>query len=275
MKPAPGVIKVWYFPPESKIYSQASQDYDWTAYTPTFTGFGTVTNATFWHKREGSDLLIRGNFQTGTLTATTPSLTLPNGLSIDTTKIPNVVSLCSISQRGISATSGSQYTNYTAINPSTPTVLKFATGNNGLTGTNENTNATISFGNGEWQSISTCRIPISGWQDYGVIVGSFVEVPTVPGQNNVETFSFSYGKTVNTACDNTGLVNTNQCAYLDQIGSAVTSVTRASSGAYVANYSKTYSKLKCNLNGTATGNAPIASYGAWTCSSCNSLAWYL
>lgn len=58
-----------------------NQDYDWTAYTPTFTGFGSVTNIDCKHKRNGSDLLIDCRFTTGTPTATEARVSLPSGLT--------------------------------------------------------------------------------------------------------------------------------------------------------------------------------------------------
>lgn len=113
--------------------------------------------------------------------------------------------------------------------------------------------------------------PIQGWTDSGVIVGSFQGYNETPGTSRVETFSVSYGKTATTVCDGTGLVNTNQCAYLDQIGNAVTSITRSSQGNYTMNTSRTYSKLKCS--GTSLNSA---SGDAWIrglrCENCASLS---
>lgn len=67
-------------------------------------------------------------------------------------------------------------------------------------------------------------------------------VPVVPGGERVDTFSFSYGTT-----NATTVCSASPCSYLDQIGSAVTSITRSSAGNYTANLSKTYAKLKCSL----------------------------
>lgn len=69
----------------------SNQDYDWTSYGTTgdFTGFGTPTGIALYHKRQGSDLLIRGNFTCGTTTATEARLNLPNSL-ISTSTISTV-----------------------------------------------------------------------------------------------------------------------------------------------------------------------------------------
>lgn len=61
---------------------------DWTSYTPTMgAGFGTCTNVSFKWKREGSDLLVKGTYTTGTTANAVYSITLPNSLIIDTTKM--------------------------------------------------------------------------------------------------------------------------------------------------------------------------------------------
>lgn len=49
---------------------------DWVAYTPTFTGLGTVSNVQIWSRRVGDTLHIRGRFQAGTVTATEVQMTL-------------------------------------------------------------------------------------------------------------------------------------------------------------------------------------------------------
>lgn len=66
-------------------------DYDWTSYTPTFTGFGTVTSPECQHSRVASNLLLRCKYTTGTTTATEARISLPSGLtSADTNKIPSI-----------------------------------------------------------------------------------------------------------------------------------------------------------------------------------------
>ena len=49
----------------------------WQPYTPTFTGFGTVSVQSFNYRRVGSDLEIRGTFTSGTSTATEARVSLP------------------------------------------------------------------------------------------------------------------------------------------------------------------------------------------------------
>ena len=61
---------------------------DWTAYTPTLgAGFGTATNVSFFYRRVGDSAEVKGTFTTGTVAASFGSISLPSGLSLDTTKI--------------------------------------------------------------------------------------------------------------------------------------------------------------------------------------------
>jgi hypothetical protein len=80
------------------------------------------------------------------------------------------------------------------------------------------------------------------------IVGSFQGYNYTSGTNNVDSFSVSYGTT-----NATTVCSASPCSYLDQIGNAVSSITRVTSGEYALNTVKTYSKLKCT--GTSTQNA--------------------
>jgi hypothetical protein len=104
-------------------------------------------------------------------------------------------------------------------------------------------------------------------------IATSIGVPTVPGVtttgtgNTIDTFSFSYGTT-----NATTVCSASPCSYLDQIGTAVTSVTRNSQGNYTPNFSKTYAKVKCtgfSANG-GTNVAPIYA-GNLTCTNCNSI----
>lgn len=61
---------------------------DWASYTPTMTGFGTPTNVSFRYRRVADSYEVIGTYTEGTTTAVVGSLTLPNGASIDTNKIP-------------------------------------------------------------------------------------------------------------------------------------------------------------------------------------------
>jgi len=102
-----------------------------------------------------------------------------------------------------------------------------------------------------------------------VIVGSFQGYNETPGTSRVETFSVSYGTT-----NATTVCSASPCSYLDQIGNAVTSITRSSAGLYTINTTKTYSKLKCAFSGEGVGGYLAQANGA-SCSNCNALPLYI
>lgn len=59
---------------------------DWTAYTPTFDGLGTVGGIAVYYRRIGTTIEIQGYFQVGARTATSAAFSLPSGLTIDVSK---------------------------------------------------------------------------------------------------------------------------------------------------------------------------------------------
>ena len=67
---------------------------DWVAYTPTFTGYGTVSSVNFYSRRVGDSLQVQGQFITGTTTATPNQISIGyNGananVTVDSTKVQN------------------------------------------------------------------------------------------------------------------------------------------------------------------------------------------
>jgi hypothetical protein len=50
---------------------------DWVAYTPTFTGFGTVSTQSCFFRRVGDSIEVRGTFTSGTSTATEARVSIP------------------------------------------------------------------------------------------------------------------------------------------------------------------------------------------------------
>lgn len=108
----------------------------------------------------------------------------------------------------------------------------------------------------------------AGWVTNSVATGT----PVVPGTSagtNIDVFSFSYGTT-----NSTTVCSASPCSYLDQIGTAVSSVTRASQGSYAAVFARTYSKVKCSassmVNGVVEGTESTGA-SILSCASCSSL----
>jgi hypothetical protein len=103
-------------------------------------------------------------------------------------------------------------------------------------------------------------------------VATSIGVPTVPGivgvgtGERIDTFSVSYGTT-----NATTVCSASPCSYLDQIGTAVTSVTRASAGDYTLNLSKTYTKLKCSWASSVKNSTNTRLGGGFQCSACSTL----
>ena len=126
---------------------------------------------------------------------------------------------------------------------------------------------TQSFGNANIGYGFTVNAPISGWTNSSTIVGSFENVPTVPGAGaRIDTFSVSYGTTnLTTVCSGTP-------CFIDQIGTAVSSITRASTADYFLNTVKTYTKLKCTLSASSS-SVNMAGLNArnLSCANCSSL----
>lgn len=250
----------------SKAYVASSSDVGWTSYVPTIVGFGTTSAQAFEWKRDGDSLYIRGTFTAGTPAATEARLPLPNSVVIDS----GIATLLS----------GAYYKGDAAVVHGGPLIvqgglsyLKFSNpavygsvSASALTAVNGSDIANSS----EIIKVEAGPIRITDWQDSTVIVGSFQGYNETPGASKVEMFSFSYGTT-----NATTVCSASPCSYLDQIGSAVTSVTRTISGQYAANFSKTYSKVKCAasvLNPTGTGAIPYGSVSFnVSCSNCNSL----
>jgi hypothetical protein len=415
----PGTIKVWYFPPESKIYSQASQDYAYTnagtitiGATTTAPTKGTTVVDRIMASRKGQNLLAKYQYeQSGAGSAGSGDylFSLPSGLSFDANLITPYsggvgaqVSGLGKSVVGYGKASGDITPSHSALliaydSTRFRVLVTYSTGGHSFV-----QNAAWSLGNSTASFSLNLDAPISGWQDYGVIVGSFagiekcandyectdtfsakvdtsgvvtnqnipwisgtcsvslgaigcnlisglkdgvsnlssplnctaivtdtvasnaygvkqnpntttttavgftsintnsgsatslpilikcqkgtndykpktakvatsIGIPTVPGitttgsGNLIDTFSFSYGTT-----NATTVCSASPCSYLDQIGSAVTSVTRTGTGAYTINFGKTYTKLKCT---SSSVGAVAGTQDPITCtSSCSSVS---
>ena len=73
--------------PQSVAYGSAIGD--WSSYTPTVVGAGTVSIEAATWRRVGDSIEVMASITAGTVTATSLTVTLPTGLSIDTTKFVN------------------------------------------------------------------------------------------------------------------------------------------------------------------------------------------
>lgn len=149
--------------PVGYIQSINDVDTDWVSYTPTFTGFGTVSTEEFEYKRVGDSIIIRGNFTCGTPTATEAQISLPNsvsvksGISLSSSGVWFRDDGSSLNFKGGSLliTGGDDFLNFadrrTFSDTSTPP----------LTPADGNLTCSAS---GQSISFTTTQIPIEGWQ---------------------------------------------------------------------------------------------------------------
>lgn len=254
-----------YLAASSAVYSSQNQNTDWALYTPTYSaGFGTVATSYVYWRRNGDTLELQGTFVTGTVAASAATLTIPAGLTIDTAKLagggqPILLGFGGRFAVGVPNTLSVIYGSSTTIGFS-----RYADA--GVNGTNGPQNGSAIFANTESETFSA-RIPIVGWKTAPFVVASvagYAQTPGIATSSNqaVDVFSVSYGTTnATTAC------TASPCSYLDQIGSATSTITRTGTGAYSLNVARTYTKLKCIISSTGvTGTTPVGSYSCAACS---------
>jgi len=56
----------------------------WTTFTPSVTGGGSISQTSGWYMRVGKMLFVQAAWKNGTVAATTASMAIPGGFSIDT-----------------------------------------------------------------------------------------------------------------------------------------------------------------------------------------------
>lgn len=262
-----------YLTASSAVYSVQNQNTDWALYTPTYSaGFGTVATSYVYWRRNGDTLELQGTFVAGTVAASAATLTIPSGLTIDTAKLPGGGQPMLLGFGG-RFTTGVPNT-LSVIYGSSTTIGFSRYADAGTNGVNGPQNGSAIFANGESETFHA-RIPIVGWKTAPFAIASIAGYGSAPGvagsaNQSVDFFSFTYGTTnATTAC------TASPCSYLDQIGTAVTSVTRSGTGAYTMNLARTYAKLKCTSTMMAPGVAEVFFSGnaVLNCSNCSTLAW--
>lgn len=91
---------------------------NWTAYTPTFQGFGTVTSVSMWWRQTGQNIEVRGRWLCGITTATEARIGLPSGYTVSATLVPTYEVLGTVARQASAsapfyaqATGGNTYFN--------------------------------------------------------------------------------------------------------------------------------------------------------------------
>jgi hypothetical protein len=218
----PGVIKVWLFPSQTQqVVAPQQANYDWTPYTPTFTGFGTPTSVECQDKREGSDDLIRCKFISGVTTGVEGRVSLRSGLtSADTTKIPSI----QLAGKGnMNTDSSTFFSGLTALIE--PSVTYFTIGlesntTNGITKANGNSIA----GSGNTLSF-TLRVPIQGW----------IQTNSAPLLINSITSNNNYATRTENALVSTQCTSSPCTIASGNADGWLTNITRSAAGTYTLN----------------------------------------
>lgn len=231
-----------YLNSSANVYSQNSANYSRRSYTPTFTGFGTVSSVDCYESREGEFLNIDCRFTSGTSTGVEARVSLPSSLT--TPSNMQTLSVRGVYQRNITNAE-------TILVTAEPSIgyVTFSRQDAGEAGLAKDLGTTVAASG---QIISfIARIPITSWSNSSAIIGSFAGVPAVPSyQGKVDTFSVSFAanSSFNSAC------TTGTCT-IDQVGSnEVTSISFTGTGAYSMVTARTYAELYC------TGSALGATY---------------
>lgn len=82
-----GVDDCWLGPAETFNLSTSTVMTDWSSYTPTITGFGTVSLVSAQYRITGDTLWANGRFKAGTETAVQARISLPSGRTLNTGKL--------------------------------------------------------------------------------------------------------------------------------------------------------------------------------------------
>jgi hypothetical protein len=134
---------------------------EYTSYTPTFQGFGTVTNIRIQWRRDGNDVVLTGGFTAGTPTATEARMSLPSGL---TTIIgsPHPDSQYIVGMLYGSFGSSQNIFSFLASSASTSNLL-MGVFQNGTVGPNTARQGSQISGTGNNFFFNNVRVPVTGW----------------------------------------------------------------------------------------------------------------
>jgi hypothetical protein len=147
--------------------SQGAAIGPWTAYTPTTQGFGTIpapiSSVGLEYRRVGDSIEVRGDFTTGTTTASEAQLNLPSGLTIGQS---GTITQCGMWLRDVTtanirgtilSTSGDAFVNFSRPDFDTSTASPL-TSQNGSTVAGSSEKWSIQF-----------MVPVSEWAGKGIV----------------------------------------------------------------------------------------------------------
>ena len=245
----------------SAAYVSTNGNYDWTSYTPTLAGLGTVSPSASQckHRRVGGDLEVNCYFTTGTPTATLASISLPNSLTLDSTRIIAANTTSAAGQAfgwSIESSTLNQSAVVSAIGTSTSLLYlgDYITHTGGNFLVPQNGSAMLAVGS--VTSISF-KVPIAGWTNSNLIVGSFAGYNSTPGTISPKIISAQ-------------ILNNGTCSIDKQVGGGITSVSHPATGRCLLNFTSAFWTVtptcSCTPNGSNattvcnfSGAAPSAS----------------
>jgi hypothetical protein len=134
------------------------------SYTPSIGGVGIPTNISFYWRRVGNKIDIRGTFTTGTVTANPLTISLPSGLNIDSSKLSSSGNI--FGYLWIANTSANQFKKVPLIATSASTTTLFAGRDEyavAASYTSAGINGSTVLGSVEPESIKIEGLPIAGW----------------------------------------------------------------------------------------------------------------
>lgn len=247
-----------YLTASSAVYSVQNQNTDMVSYSPNVSSPGILTNSGKW-RRVGDMMEIEVYIEwNGSGGGGTLLIDIPSGYTIDTAKIANTTA--SRLGGGQWLDSGTAYYDVSVAYSDTNSVRFMQTGGAAyLDGS--------AFASGDQMKFNI-MVPITGWKTAPFAIATIAGYGNAPGvagsaNQSVDSFTVSYGTTAATT-----VCSASPCSYLDQIGTAVTSVTRSATGVYSLNTARTYAKLKCSSNSVGSAYTVNSSIN---CSSCNAV----
>lgn len=191
----------------ASTFSGAGANYSRRAYTPTFTGFGAVTNINCNESRSGEFNDIDCSFTTGTTTAVEARVSLPG------TNISSSLGTLRVIGKGNTAQSAASV--FSGLSVLTETSVGYVTFGYETSTSNGITKALGTAFPSATNMAFTARIPISGWSNLSQVAASITGYNSTAGVTNPKIFSAQITTT-------SGVITTNS-----NLGGVITSCTAA------------------------------------------------
>jgi len=134
------------------------------SYTPTFVGLGTCTSINFFYRRDGKYISVWGQFISGTPTADVAYISLPSGLTINTSELPPVSSYPLIVGQGGTDVSSTGGNDFNMLMTGSTTAIGMSLTNNTGSGALSADLGSFFSANGRVFSVNF-KVPVTEWED--------------------------------------------------------------------------------------------------------------